>query len=385
MRETYSRGFVKRTPVIVDLFITSNQGIKIKINDYEVFFNIIPEKSEKQPLTLEKVITQFSKTGNTPFKIKDLNISLDENLFLPLSTINEVRRKAFEEYENYLKNNISKSIEKKKLENIETYRPNNTSKEVSIFFNILRKEYKSIKNVDNIYFSLKDAINQKELLKEFDTKKYILLPSITKSNYQQLIKKNIVELVKLVDGFVLSNIGQLKYFEGFTTEFVANYTFNTFNTYTIDTLEKLGFKKIILSPELTRNQINSLGGNLKREIIAYGKTCVMTSEYCPIGSIAGGFSKNNKCSMPCIKNDTYYLRDRLNMDFRVIPDNIDCQSRIFNSKITSVETNNLNIDSIRIDVIDENIQEVQHIIDTHKKGKKLSGEKYTNGHINRGV
>ena len=67
------------------------------------------------------------------------------------------------------------------------------------------------------------------------------------------------------------------------------------------------------------------------------------------------------------------------MNFRVIPDNIDCMSTIYNTKTTSIESKNLKITSIRIDVIDEGISEIQKIIDTHKKGNKLSGEKYTNG------
>lgn len=73
------------------------------------------------------------------------------------------------------------------------------------------------------------------------------------------------------------------------------------------------------------------------------------------------------------------------MNFRVIPDNIDCISTIYNAKTTSIESKNLKINSIRIDVIDESISEIQKIIDTHKKGNKLSGENYTNGHINRPV
>lgn len=73
------------------------------------------------------------------------------------------------------------------------------------------------------------------------------------------------------------------------------------------------------------------------------------------------------------------------MNFRVIPDNIDCESTIYNAKITSIESKNLKVNSIRIDVIDETAAEIQKIIDTHKSGNKLSGENYTNGHINRPV
>ena len=213
-----------------------------------------------------------------------------------------------------------------------------------------------------------------------------MLPTITKSNYARLIKENVEKLSKYVDGFVLSNIGQLMYLDNIKTTLIANYTFNTFNTYALSTLKMLSFDKVILSQELTQNQINSLGDvEVKREAIVYGNTCVMTSEYCPIGSTVGGFCANKKCSMPCINNDKYFLRDRMNMKFRVISDNIDCQSQIFNSKTCSIESGNLNVDSIRIDIIDENVSEVQNIVDVHKSGKKLSGEKYTNGHANRPV
>mgnify|MGYP002868723253 CR=1 FL=1 len=197
------------------------------------------------------------------------------------------------------------------------------------------------------------------------------------------------QLAQNVDGFVLSHLGQLDFLheleDASHLSLIANHTFNTFNTYTIEELSHLGFSKVILSPELTKNQINALGGNIEREIVAYGNICVMTSEYCPVGTISGNFSSHSGCTMPCTKGGKYYLRDRLNMDFRVLPDNIDCQSQIFNAKITSIETNDLNIDSIRIDVIDEDVTSLQEIIDTHKYGKKLSGEQYTNGHINRPV
>ena len=175
------------------------------------------------------------------------------------------------------------------------------------------------------------------------------------------------------------------------TSLIANYTFNTFNTFAINKLTSLGFEKVILSPELAKFQINELGGELKREIIAYGNTCVMTSEYCPIGAIAGKFTSNNKCTMPCKTcyntklPDKYYLRDRLGLDFRILPDSIDCQSRIFNAKTTSIETTDISVDSIRLDIIDESASEVQKIIDIHRAGKKLSGENYTNGHLNRPV
>lgn len=394
-RETFSRGFVRHTPVDVTVSVLKDQKIKVTINDFNFESEVIPEKSEKQPLTIEKLIAQFSKLGNTAFEIKNINIQLDDELFLPVSIQNEIRRNAFEAYEKYLLENDIRKIEKRNLKPLQKYEAK-TKKEISVFFNILKDEYVTLKGIDNYYFSLKDVIKKLEIInkitaKNLSSKRFILLPTITKNNYEKLIKEHINSLVENFDGFVLSHVGQLKYFENIQTNLIANYTFNTFNSYTIEKLKELGFSKVILSPELTEKQINSLGDGLPREIIAYGNTCVMTSEYCPLGSIVGGFTASQKCSAPCVtcykkeNPDKYYLRDRMNIDFRILPDNTDCQARVFNSKIISIETQNLNVDSIRIDSIDESASELQHAIDIHKIGKKLSGEIYTNGHLNRPV
>ena len=52
----------------------------------------------------------------------------------------------------------------------------------------------------------------------------------------------------------------------------------------------------------------------------------------------------------------------MGIKFEVIPDNIDCQSTIYNSKITSVASSELNVASIRIDIIDESLNEIQNIL-----------------------
>ena len=123
---------------------------------------------------------------------------------------------------------------------------------------------------------------KKELFEKLPFKKYILLPTITKNNYDKLIRKNILSLSKICDGFILSNIGQLEYFKDIKTTLIANYTFNIFNDFSINFLEELGFCKITLSPELTQSQINSLTYKLPSELIVYGNQCVMTSNHCPV-------------------------------------------------------------------------------------------------------
>jgi len=404
-KSTYTRGFVKKSKINVEFIFKKNIPISLKINNYLFNSNIVPEIAERSSISKDSLEKQLLKTGNTPFEISNLSIDFEDGLFLPISIINNIRRNALDEYEKYFISTIKKECAMKptNLQSIFDIKDSNItnrkSKEISLFINFFDKKLLSLKNVDNFYFSYKDAITNLDLITKFNGKKYVLFPLISKSNYANLIKNNIKNLASKVDGFVLSNLGQLEYLkqiENTTIEeikskynltLVANYTFNIFNSYTLNLLKLLGFDKITLSPELTKDQINSIESfsNIKTEVISYGNICVMNLEYCPIGSIIGGFDSNHKCSKPCLTNKKFVLRDRMNIDFRVVPDNIDCQSRIFNSKINSIETKNLNVDSLRVDILDENFSEVQNIINEVKLGNKLSGENYTNGHFNRPV
>ena len=71
------------------------------------------------------------------------------------------------------------------------------------------------------------------------------------------------------------------------------------------------------------------------------------------------------------------------MKFRIMPDNIQTVTTIFNSKITSISTQDFDIDFARIDILDETISEINNIIQTVKSGNRLEGKDYTNGNLNR--
>lgn len=55
-----------------------------------------PEAARKQPMTEEKVIKQLNKTGNTPFLFEHLEADIKGGLFLPVQSLNELRRNGFE-------------------------------------------------------------------------------------------------------------------------------------------------------------------------------------------------------------------------------------------------------------------------------------------------
>ena len=47
------------------------------------------------------------------------------------------------------------------------------------------------------------------------------------------------------------------------------------------------------------------------------------------------------------------------------------------------ESSNINIDNLRIDILDENIDEINQIINVVKSKNRLEGKDYTNGNLYR--
>ena len=109
----------------------------------------------------------------------------------------------------------------------------------------------------------------------------------------------------------------------------------------------------------------------------------MNINYCLLG-------KTNKCyptcGVHCQDPKIYYLKDRLGLYFRVVPDNIQTVSTIYNSKITSISGNDFNVSSYRIDILDETTtSQINSIIDAVLSGKRFEGKEYTNGNLNREI
>lgn len=360
--------------------------VNISVN---VISDIIPVDALNSPITKERLITQLSKTNNTPFQFKNIEIDLDDGLYVPsISGINELRRQALAQYEEKLLTSFRRT-----LNNIETFNisekstPSKNYKKLSLLLNTINPnyDYSKLENVDKIYIPFKYFILKdfspiiENITRTFDT--YIYMPTIIRNNYNRLVSNNMLEILNLykIKGFVISNIGNLELLKDYrnTYEFVCNYTLNIFNDLTVN---ELACDVITLSPELNKSDLQSLCNCINKprtELIVYGKTPLMNSNYCLLG-------KTNKCYTSCehlcnssISNN-FYLKDRLGFLFKVVPDNIETVTTIYNSKITSIEHTDVSVDTVRIDILDETLDEINNIIKTVKCGKRLEGKDYTN-------
>ena len=116
----------------------------------------------------------------------------------------------------------------------------------------------------------------------------------------------------------------------------------------------------------------------------------MNANYCFFG-ITNKCNKDciinrlNKSHPTCKLNSRFYLKDRMNFNFRIISDDIDTVTTIYNSKTTSISSKDFNVSSVRIDILDESIDEINNIINSVKLANKLEGKNYTNGNLNRQI
>ena len=402
-KTTFSGQEIKKIKLDCKITIKKNKPITVFIKPDREYYsyknvsinmesNIVPLDAINQPITKERIINQFSKTNDTPYEFANIEIDLDDNLYIPkISEINALRREALSKIESLICLKFTRvpvDINLKTFEDKE-----HSTFKISLLFKELDSsyDYSKVENVDRVYIPLKyfgraefkhciDAITSK-------FKTYIYMPPIITANYSNIVALNINTAISTynIAGFVFSNASSLyniKKEEYKNYEFISNYSMNVYNDYTVAELARLGANCITLSSELNKNDIQNVHSPVDKELIVYGRARLMITKYCLRGSSNMCYPT---CEMKCKSNNKYYLKDRLGFLFRIIPDNLKTITSIYNSKILSIEYTDLNIDYARIDVLEENIDEINSIINNVREGKRFEGPNYTNGHLNRDI
>ena len=363
---SFSKENVK-TYLSCNLEIHSSKKILVTVNSLNFNLGVnfeydyIPDIAKNSPITQDRIINQFNKTLNTCFEFSEINIDLGDNVFIPTSILNDIRRTAISLIEEKIISSFkreSNSIITKLQSNCET---SIKHQEKAILLNILNTnyDYSKLKNFDKIYIPLKyfSDKNYEKILKllENKSKLYIYMPVVVKDRYLSTIKKYVENALNKfnISGAVVSEMSSISLFKDI--EIIANYNFNIFNSYSSKEIQKLGFTSITLSPELDERELSNIIATNK-EVIVYGKIPLMTMSYCLLG-------KSNRCYKECkhlcLENNNYYLNDRYNFKFRIIPDNIQTLTTIYNSRNTSVS--NVNASCLRYDILDETIDEINKL------------------------
>jgi putative protease len=85
--------------VVVDMFFSAKAGEKVTLilSDGDIWVTCegdIPQDARTQSMTKESVRKNLSKLGGTIYYLRDLQADIEEGLMLPVSSLNDLRRKA---------------------------------------------------------------------------------------------------------------------------------------------------------------------------------------------------------------------------------------------------------------------------------------------------
>ena len=357
--------------------------------------DITPIDAISNPISKERIIEQLSKTTDTPFEFTKIDVDLDENTYLPkISTINSLRRDCLKELENLAINKFERVLPDIKELDVKFSNKSNGKPKISLLLNNLdlSYDYTKLLSTDRIYVPLKFYAQKKykDIIKYLSNSSelYVYMPTIIKDNYRNIIYNSLDKYIGEfnIKGIIASNLSSInslsKYME--KLDIIGNYTLNVFNTHTINELYNQGIKVITLSPELDETTLTNLCREsiANTELMVYGKLPVMNMGYCLLGLSNKCYPK---CQMRCNDNLKYYIKDRLGYKFRIVPDNIQTITTIYNSKVTSIPYENINPSSVRISILDENIDEINKAIETVHDGKTFSSKDFTYGNLYKNV
>ena len=385
--------YMKKISLRGEVDFKVNFKIKLKTSFmgkiYEVEGDIV-EKASNKPLDKERIINALKKSGEYPYKLENIEFSAFEEGFIKIASLNNLRRELFDKI---LKDVTSKYRRKRDIK--ETLKKDinlKENKELSILYTCCTKEQLKalgelkVKNIGvDLSLKSKDRISLKDLEEFKDLNLYILTPEIIKEEFD-LVVEEIEKASKYIKGVITSNAGIINKFKD-KLYLIGDYKLNIFNSKALEFYRE-DLNNVSLSLELNKKEIKEIG--YKGAVLCgiYGKTELMVSEYCPIGSSFGGKCKDKDCNGACMK-DSFTLIDRMNEGFKVMTDKY-CRSHILNSLPLNLideikDLKAIGINEFRVDFKDESENDVIEIVNEIKGVKKVEGKKFTKGHYKRGV
>lgn len=413
----------------IDISITfiAERGSKAELiiidgdcNRVHTFSDVDVEEALNVKLTEEKLLSSLTKLGGTPFKIVKNSIHIDNNINIPSSVINKMRREAVKQLIDLRKNRYKREINCFDIENKHknnSFEKQSTAKEKNILVDVYNIEQLNIalgKEIDYVVYDVESYF--RDLLKydipgivsEKNKKLIIKIPHIFRQNrlgnlyaWMKKIDEQI-HLHKNIWGIMYNDLAVFKYIidNNISVKKLSDYGFNISNTSSSETYKNIGFDGGTMSVEMTLNDIETFNVRKSPDFFAifyvHGYIQNMISEYCIISSGLKIDKLCSECKNMCGTNK-FLIEDRIGKKFKINTNSLK-QTILFNSDLMynanrMLEFRKNNIQNIRIDLNFHNEQFSDFILDCYvdafkyDKTRNCTGYdfKYTRGHFYRGI
>ena len=309
---------IRRIPLEVNVKAYVDQPLEIsfKYKDEEISARsdyILP-KAKSKSISKQDLLRNIDKFDKEPFFIKEFECDIDD-VFVPLSVINDTRRKAVslikEKIISFEEKNINVRIDECAIANFLQNKEVSFKEDKRIIIIDNNVDIASIKKIDDfssyIVFISDNTFNAKHLCKRIEELKKehvshigINVPLIVEeSDYKELDK--VVEKYPYIY-LLASNIGVISYIDK-GIKVIASCYLNIISSYAKASYYHLGVSGVMMSLETSKNILDI---NKDTYYYSLGYNTLMNFAHCPYKTIY-----NNECSS-CRFDDKLKYQDEKN-------------------------------------------------------------------------
>ena len=331
--------------LILKIYLEDENGNRIL--NLEEISETLTQKAQKRAISEEDIKEKLTEIGDSEFTVKNIKIDIDENIFIPLSELKNLKRNAVEKFRekilSYFRRDLDSELKENNQEYFKLEIEKDEPKDLEIRVIVSNEEQK------NFLENIKDEYNIGEIYyRTYDIAKQSIL---SQHNLDNKLASNLYELL-----------------ENKNSDVMLNWNMNIVNSYTISVLEKIEkLESFIVSPEINFSKIRELGKTkLKKALLIYSKLKGMTID------------------IDIADNKNEVITNKENDKFNIIKN--EYGTEIFLDKPLNIinimeDIKKLNVDIVVLEFTTETIEDIKKVL---KQLKTRKGE-YREYNYKRGV
>ena len=314
----------------------------------------LPQPARTAPMDEAAVIRSLSRFGGTPFEVTTAKAEVEEGLMIPVSRLNDLRRRATEA--------LSRCFEVGEREE-RAYVPNRPR--------LQRERVRSARfySAEQITPSARSYFDCCFLpLHRYDpVANGVALPPVIFDGDIPEVRRMLKQAhAQGATHALVGNLGHLALVRESGLIPVGDLRLNACNGETVALYESLGVEELVLSPELTLPQLRDAGGN--SAAVVYGRIPLMLMEKCAVKDRVG-------CEV-CHRNEATLI-DRKGVAFPVLRE-WEHRNVVYNSLPTCMSDREEQLIRNRLQsrhfiFTVESPEEVDRVIECHRSAKGLGG------------
>ncbi len=387
------------------LILSSTKPAKLTVCFGDMIVECIGEIAEEainQPMDTARIEKQLRKTGNTPFEFEDLEVELQGNLFVPMQSINELRRNALEMLQEKIVEGYRRyASDKQTVDRPKDFKTDNRREETQINVSVETKEQletallSSIVNRIYVDCNAFDSVWENPSLDTIanhahqkNKEIYFAMPHIFRAETVRKYTHHYEHIFQSSwDGVLIRNYESFEFLKmhGFQGKIVTDYNLYQFNQMAKEFWQDRGVESMTAPLELNCKELKDVGIE-SSELVVYGYLPMMVSAQCIKKTTEG--CKSRKGSLQ--------FRDRYKKNFTVKNQCDYCYNVIYNTAPLVLtdqrqEIEQLNPKAIRLSFTIEDKKTTEDVLDLYSDvfvSRMPSREpdiEFTRGHFKRGI